>query len=1055
MESAAESTITLLRAPAAAGKTEAALHSLRAPRRGQAILLLPDGLHVERIMPRIQDAHVHVLQFHGLARMILGGERAPQELTATMKRMLLRDILAASVEEQALPAFARIARKPGFIATLSDLLFEAQNAEVVPRDLAAAGVTPYDAELGALYARYLAELERRNLADVPRRLALARDALSADHRRFANVALLVVDGFDQFTSLQLSLLTAASRQVGRMLITLTGEQNERPAHRRFERTYRQLVAALNPVVEDRAVEYAIAPPLALLERCLFVLDEPTPVDAQGALMVINAPDREREIRAVLRQARRRIRAGVAPDQIALLFRDGAGYGPLLREVAAEYAVPLTLVEGLPLLDAPPIIAIRMLLRLPLEDYPRRALVEVWRTLSDWGWEHVAQPPNAAPTFDLAQAARLLDQAARAAGVATGLSRLRGCLQRLIEAEPPADYEELDLPLLKPTVAAELLARLDAFVAWLTPPPRATLAAYAGRLRERVASPDDPMQRDGDETSASLLEQPQAVETAAPWQEVRADWDRALDDLVNAYATLATAPITYAEFVTELTTTLSGRRYLNESPAPGKVAALSVLTARGSHWDHVCLLGLADGEFPPKPTDPPLYSRRERAELARRSVNLTPPDPADERSYFYEAVTRARRSLTLSYTRLDSSGNELPASSYLKSLLAWMQPASYPTHAIKAGSVPTADEDASPQERLMALMEASADHPSAPSADADIDGALLAHIRRACEIERRREDARTDYGPFEGALNDNAVIAEMAHAFGPGRRWSVTQLNDYITCPFRFAATHVLKLQPRAEPEEGLVSAGRGRMYHAILAIAGRAWIAHELAPTADNADAIIAVLEAATDEVLAEAPTTFGFAPDAFWEWDQQNIRRRLQQAVRRIINTGGDWADFRPAAIEKSFGLKSGDPPLVITTPAGDVRVCGRIDRIDQRDGDKALAVLDYKSSSAPRTLNETVEARDVQLMVYVLAAEALFAAPGQSVDRAAFVHLGSGKLSKPLTGADRESADAALRARIAEIVDQTRAGDFSVRPRDDCPSGCAFQGICRLSIRKRDHHL
>jgi hypothetical protein len=93
------------------------------------------------------------------------------------------------------------------------------------------------------------------------------------------------------------------------------------------------------------------------------------------------------------------------------------------------------------------------------------------------------------------------------------------------------------------------------------------------------------------------------------------------------------------------------------------------------------------------------------------------------------------------------------------------------------------------------------------------------------------------------------------------------------------------------------------------------------------------------------------------------------------------------------------------------------------------------------------------VQLAIYLLAVEQVIAqATGQRVERAAFLHLGSGKLSKALTDAEREEALNAMHERVAEVVQGVGSGNFAVHPRDDCAPNCAFAGICRLHRPRRD---
>jgi RecB family exonuclease len=370
-------------------------------------------------------------------------------------------------------------------------------------------------------------------------------------------------------------------------------------------------------------------------------------------------------------------------------------------------------------------------------------------------------------------------------------------------------------------------------------------------------------------------------------------------------------------------------------------------------------------------------------------------------------------------------------------------------------VPTLEEAVSPEERLIALIQQPAAN---TAASAPVSPSLLKHVQRACGIERTRESDK-NYGPYDGMLPDadTDVRTEIEKRFGSTHVWSVTQFNTYITCPFRFAAAHILNLQTPGEPEEGLASAGRGLVYHAILAKAGRAWRKTHKPLTEQYKDEFLHTVEQAADEVLAAVEQRPDFVQGAFWDWEQADVRRRLERSLRKLLSADNKaWDAFRIASVEESFGPRPHDhyPPLKLTTPAGKtVLVQGRIDRIDQRDDTEALALIDYKSSSTPRSLTETTSGRDVQLAIYLLAVEQVIAqATGQRVERAAFLHLGSGKLSKALTDAEREEALQAMRERVDEVVAGVEKGNFAVHPRDDCAPNCAYAGICRLHRPRRD---
>lgn len=1034
------SATTILLAPAAAGKTTAVLAALAAPRRGWAYLVVPSGLHRDRLMPQLADVpRVRVAQLSRLASNILrrGGVRLNVAHLGLRARLLRAELLRLA-HSGALSHFAAVAHKPGFAVELLRLIDELQAAELDPAALAAAAVSPYDADLAAIYAAYRARLTRLNYVDEAGLLACTRDLLRTDTRLARSIALLVVDGFDQLTPLQLSLLQTLAAQVRYTLITLTGSPQPRTAHRRFTRT----LAALQSAFPGAQISWLpdtsrlTAPALVHIEARLFELEPAAPIDAGAAIRLINAPDRERELRAALRHVRHLLSKGIAAEQVALIYRSGESYLPLMREIADEYELPLAFNTGRTLAEAPPVIALLQLLSLPLADYPRRALVESWRNLASLDPACLEATGPLLPNFGVA--AQLLDQATRAAGLAGGLDRLRTCLQAIVDAELPA-ADDLAGPVLSAAQARSLIALLDAFAVWLSPPPIASLPEYIDWLSIRLDLKGSEVEEGAQDPPALFAALP-----FSPTQLTRLQL--LLEELLNDAILLVEPPLTYAAFVAELGAQAAAAHYGHQAPQPGKVAVLDALSSRGSAFDHVLLLGLVEGEFPASLPALPFYTRRERALLASRGLPLPPPDPADERSLFYEVVTRARLSLTLSYTRLDESGNPLLPSPYLRDLLDLFIPQSVPTREIRAGSPPDLEDAVSLQEQLIAAMEHHASDFQSSALNPQ-SSALAAHVAHACAVERTRESP-DPCGPYEGLLDDPRVSAALAAHFGPQHRWSVTQVNDYTTCPFRFLAAHVLHLESRSDPEEGLAQVGRGRLYHAILARAGERWARRQIPAAAEHEAVILEDLAAAAAEVLDAAPTTYGFVPGPFWAWEQEEVQRLLARALHRTLRDPGDWDGFRPAGVEQSFGMGAGAPALRVSTDAGEALIIGRIDRIDQ-DAAGNLALIDYKSGGSPRPLDETLNGRDIQLTIYILATEQLLA-PNQQVTRAAFFHLGSGRRSRALTNDERPQAEAALRERLGAALEGTRGGRFVVQPSGDCPPTCAYAVICRLNKQK-----
>jgi DNA helicase-2/ATP-dependent DNA helicase PcrA len=125
----------------------------------------------------------------------------------------------------------------------------------------------------------------------------------------------------------------------------------------------------------------------------------------------------------------------------------------------------------------------------------------------------------------------------------------------------------------------------------------------------------------------------------------------------------------------------------------------------------------------------------------------------------------------------------------------------------------------------------------------------------------------------------------------------------------------------------------------------------------------------------------------------------------------------------EKSFEL-----PL-----ANNVVITGRMDQVN-RLGEREIAIVDYKTGR-PRDAEKAAE--DLQLSIYALAAvEILERAAGKLV----FYNLTNNEAVESTRDA---KALEATKAKIAEVADRIRAGDFSAKRGFSC-GFCDYKALC-----------
>ena len=216
-------------------------------------VIVPTHLQARAWRRRLAEAGgaigVRVLTFDRLyAGCLNAAGEAYTELSEPVQYRLIR----AVVDDQRLDHYAPLVTRPGFIQILERLIGELKAARIHPDDFARAvdglGGEPRLRELAQVYAAYQLRLQARGWAD---RAGLGWLAVEALEERAPQVArdwpLLVVDGFDDFTSVQLALLQVLAGRVGETIVILTGaiDGRERPlVYGRFRETRRKLEAAL-------------------------------------------------------------------------------------------------------------------------------------------------------------------------------------------------------------------------------------------------------------------------------------------------------------------------------------------------------------------------------------------------------------------------------------------------------------------------------------------------------------------------------------------------------------------------------------------------------------------------------------------------------------------------------------------------------------------------------------------------------------------------------------------------------------------------------------------
>ena len=483
------------------------------------------------------------------------------------------------------PEFARVVEMRGFCASLARTIAEFSSAGCDSRRLAGhLPESPLSVAFLAVYREVDRQLAERGLSMRARRLEAAADRIASGG--MPGIATVLLDGFHALPDPELAVIHAMARHADVVLVRTDGqEQNE------FDGW---------PVTQ-------------------FAKSRPSP-----ALMLVKAPNIEREAEEIARRILEQASAGHPFRDMGIIVRNPDTYVPVLRAILDRFGIPARFYFDGHLQEH---AAIRFLC----------GAIEAMLS----GWEHTKTMAvlRLAPRFADSRDMDRLDFAVREQIPNSGL----GALKALLAGTEP------------------LLHKLDSLAAleeWqqfaLTP------KEWAGRFRTlrnlfRVGQPAD-----GDGRAMAELHRSQTAALNA--------FDEALD--ATAAALDPRHAIGIAGFFHALESVLRITPLRVPDGRRNVVQVLSAPEARQWVLPLVFVCGMVEKEFPSFHTQDPFFPDAARCELNRAGIRVRTAAEfeREERALFDAAITRATSAVTLTYPEFNARGDRNLPSLYLERLL---------------------------------------------------------------------------------------------------------------------------------------------------------------------------------------------------------------------------------------------------------------------------------------------------------------------------------------------------------------------------------------------------
>ncbi len=1040
----------------------ASLDALVQDNWGRAVLLAPTRTLVQRRLERILlDGKLPgawgrpVLTFQDFVVSLLRSEGHDASPIGDLERRILLDRVVTGLAGT--PAFDTLGdavQTNGFITHIQRIITQLKQAAVEPgvfseRVRKRRSRSLLDDVVAEVYTAYQEALRDAGAYDVVG-LYWEAELLCKDRRPAAleGVRVLALDQFDDFTPSEFRLLEALENHVDELVFGLSYAPDNPSQNDLYALPGRTAITIRNTFESAEAVTFPEVEPARFTEFVasqLFWRQPPTlPPQLVPDLELVPYSTAAHEIEATGRRIKSLlVDEGVPIDEIAVVYRHLRGVAGAVQSVFDEFGIPVRVSES-PAVSESAVCTFLLTVLEATQTWEREPVLDV--LTSPWF------RPETAPSRLSSNAFRLLSGTARiVSGYAEWNRRIEHVCGRLDRAED----DEAKAVLEHAPNAVEAARALPGLLE--------TLRDAAGKIPAK-ATPQDFVERiEGVIKACGIQNALSDAGTAA--EEIRAREQAALDALHTLLGRFHAgfagpeqgARLSRSDFMALFRQALADTPVEIHKP---KSAVLCTDAERVRHlqFDHVFFCGVNEGDVPAPPATSAIYSDDDIRELERLGVALEGRDQhADrERLMFQQVLEAAREHLCVSWRTISGEDRPVLPSPFVADVAEL-----FPNERIRCADPEPSDFVPELSGAMSRRDLANAVFARGHAKQKALIGGEQASIQRGVEIETRRHQPEP-FDAYDGALSDPRRIELLRGRYGAGRAFSVSRVETYAQCPFRFFVDYVLDIAELETPAAEFDARVRGSIMHDVL----RAFHAHFRGkavsdiPEPEARDALRTILDEVFDRQARRSIT----APAGLVAVEKQRMAETLNRylALEREREEDG----WKPQHFEVSFGQvprpstekPARTEPFPLNTPDGQILFAGQIDRIDLREAPgPAARIIDYKSTvrTSPKQVADGVA---LQLGLYALAVQE-FLLEGVPCEEAWFAHVGRGH------GAWREvmgrsgrvrvpwdKREQILRDSVARIVAGIRAGQFPPTPYEKGCSYCAARAVCRYEPGRID---
>jgi ATP-dependent helicase/nuclease subunit B len=738
---------------------------------------------------------------------------------------------------------------------------------------------------------------------------------------------------------------------------------------------------------------------------------PSPSAFNKEISLLSAVNTREEISLIAGKVKKSLRNGTPADTILVAFPSLDEYAPLVEEIFTDYGIPYNRALGRQLSTSPVTLSIILMLNACQEDFSGPSLLRIFNS----PFLKFSAQPFLAVTLE-----RFMRQHRIISG--------REKLIRAIQAHA-ADMGEPD------TLAGSLNDLFDALGPFTTQEP-APLTTWMERLTALVAW-------SGLDARVEAVHGPLNINLQA-----HGTLKETISNMAETGKLLSEYRYTFHEWLLLLKKIIMRTRFQVPPEDESGVQILGLQESSGLPWDEIYLGGMIDGMFPQRLTQNIFLPE---AILASLGADTLEKERRNAAHHFYRLVLSAKK-VTLTWPENKGDRPVVP-SPFLEELaplamagllnrgidklsgiqfsLKIEESQSLPELAKAVGIMRNAEkrQGLPPQSDWLAAVSGA------------MPGALFAITAIKSAIEQKHVGATT--APPPPLKNE----------------FSVTELDEYLACPYDYYVTHILGIKPVEDVTEDISPLERGGKVHSVLRNFYLSWS------------------RPVTHENRSETAALLKKLADSAYDREANTVRNRREKDLfltvmseRFLDSEELFWKQgMRPTYLEQT--IETFKLPL---SDGREVTISAKIDRIDVDDSGNFI-VVDYKTGKYPQP-KTNLEQDIFQLPIYAVMALSALSGKGAPLkqpvglayydlmgkvgDRARDIVLynkdaiADQPASKPI--ASKKSAaefEAILQLTVhkaQKAAESILAGEFPARARDE--NRCRF---CRNIVlcRKKEY--